>query len=128
MPALLKQGGAIVNITSVAGVSGAAAGAAYTASKHALIGLTKNTAWRYALQGVRCNAIAAGAVETNITASVDMTQMDPGGSERAGRYYQLIPKTLKPLDLANLILYLASDEAQSINGAVIPADGGWLAA
>lgn len=128
IPALLKHGGAIVNIASVAGLSGAAAGAAYTTSKHALIGLSKNTAWRYALQGVRCNAIAAGAVETNITASVDMTQMDPGGSERSNRYYQLIPKTLKPTDLANLILFLASDEASSINGAVVAADGGWLAA
>lgn len=128
IPALLKQGGAIVNVASVAGLSGAAAGAAYTASKHALIGLSKNTAWRYALEGVRCNVIAAGAVETNIVASVDMTKMDPGGSARAGVYYQLIPKTLKPVDIANLILFLASDESRNINGAVIPADGGWLAA
>lgn len=128
IPALLKQGGAIVNIASVAGLSGAAAGAAYTASKHGLIGLSKNTAWRYALEGVRCNVIAAGAVETNILASVDMTKMDPGGSARAGTYYQLIPKTLKPIDIANLVLFLVSDESRNINGAVIPADGGWLAA
>jgi NAD(P)-dependent dehydrogenase (short-subunit alcohol dehydrogenase family) len=128
IPALLKQGGAIVNIASVAGISGAAAGAAYTTSKHALIGLSKNTAWRYALEGVRCNVIAAGAVKTNISASVDLSKMDPKGSARAQTYYPLIPKTLEPEDIANLVLFLASDESKSINGAIIAADGGWLAA
>ncbi len=59
VPLMLKQGhGAIVNISSVAGVGGGSAGAAYTASKHALIGLTKSTGFQYAKQGLRCNAIA----------------------------------------------------------------------
>ncbi len=129
IPNMVKNsGGVIVNIASVAGVSGAAAGVAYTTSKHALIGMTRSTAWRYLKDGIRCNAIAAGAVETNITSSVDMTKMDPKGSERSQVYYGLIPAQLKAIDIANLVLFLASDEARYINGTVIPADGGWLAA
>ncbi|MBN1202561.1 MAG: glucose 1-dehydrogenase [Anaerolineae bacterium] len=121
-------GGVIVNIASVAGMGGGAAGVAYTASKHALIGMTRNTAWRYVHEGIRCNAIAAGAVETSIAASIDPTKMDPKGTERAQAYYGLIPAQLKPIDIANLVLFLVSDDARYINGAIIPADGGWLAA
>ena len=129
VPVMVKQGGgAIVNIASVAGVGGGAAGAAYTVSKHALIGLTRNTAWRYTQEGVRCNAIAAGGVETNIVASVDLTKMDPKGSERAGVYQKAIPAMLKATDIANLVLFLASDDSKMINGAIIPADAGWRAA
>lgn len=129
IPELLKSGGgSIVNIASVAGIGGGAAGAAYTVSKHGLIGLTKNTAWRYALEGIRANAIVSGAVETNIMAGVDMSKMDPKGSERAKAYYSAIPGTLKPLDIARLALFLASDDSRMINGACIAADGGWSAA
>ena len=125
---MTNHGGAIINIASVAGISGAAAGVAYTTSKHALIGMTKHTAWRYLKEGIRCNAIAAGAVETNIVSSVDQSLMDPKGIERSNVYYGLIPAQLKPIDIANLVLFLASDEARYINGTIIPADGGWLAA
>jgi NAD(P)-dependent dehydrogenase (short-subunit alcohol dehydrogenase family) len=123
-----NHSGVILNIASVAGVSGAAAGAAYTVSKHALIGLTSNTAWRYVTDGIRCNAILAGAVKTNIVESVDMSKMDPEGSQRAQAFYGLIPAQLEALDIANLALFLVSDDARFINGALVPADGGWLAA
>lgn len=129
IPELLKQGGgSIINVASVAGVGGGAAGAAYTVSKHGVIGLTRNTAWRYAKEGIRCNAIVAGAVETNIMASVDTSKMDAKGSARSQAYYAAIPATLKPMDIANLALFLASDESRMINGASIAADGGWSAA
>ncbi|HEX7556440.1 MAG TPA: SDR family oxidoreductase, partial [Leptolinea sp.] len=129
VPHMVKQGGgSIINIDSVAGLEGGAAGAAYTVSKHALIGLTRNTAWRYTLEGVRCNAIAAGGVETNIVASIDMTKMDAQGSARAQVYQKIIPAMLKPIDIANLALFLASDDSKMINGAIIPADAGWTAA
>ncbi|MBN2470240.1 MAG: glucose 1-dehydrogenase [Anaerolineae bacterium] len=129
IPSMVENGGgAIVNIASVAGVSGAAAGVAYTASKHALIGMTRNTAWRYAQEGIRCNAVIAGAVKTNITASVDMSKMDPKGSQRAQAFYGLIPAQLEATDIANLVLFLSSDDSKNINGALIPADGGWTAA
>lgn len=129
IPALLKYGGgSIINIASVAGIGGGAAGVAYTVSKHGLIGMTKNTAWRYALEGIRCNAIVTGAVETNIMSSVDVTKMDPQGSKRSQAYYGAIPATLKPEDIANLALFLASYESRMINGATIAADAGWSAA
>ena len=67
IPSMLKQGGGvIINTASVAGLFGGIAGAAYTVSKHALIGLTRNTAAFYGTKGIRCNAMVLGAVNTNI--------------------------------------------------------------
>lgn len=123
-----QKSGSIINIGSVASLEGGAAGVAYTASKHALVGLTKNTAWRYWPDGIRCNAIAAGAVETNIAASMDRSKVDVEGSKRWGIYQTVIPGMLKATDIANLALFLASDESKMINGTVIPADAGWTAA
>jgi NAD(P)-dependent dehydrogenase (short-subunit alcohol dehydrogenase family) len=120
-------GGAIVNVASVAGLVGGVAGVAYTVSKHGILGLTRNTAWMYATKGIRCNAICPGAVATNIQASMDMSKVDPFGSERLNLVYTLIPGTLEPSDIASLALFLASDEAAKINGACIPADAGWVA-
>ena len=71
VPIMLKQGGGvIINISSVGGLNGSRAGVAYTASKHALIGLTKNIGFMYAKNGIRCNAIAPGGVNTNIGKSM----------------------------------------------------------
>lgn len=129
VPLMVAQGGgSIVNTASVAGLGGGAAGVAYTVSKHALVGLTRQTAYRYALEGVRCNAMACGAVETNIMQSVDPSKMDPSGSARAQTYYGVIPATLKADEVARLALFLASDDATHINGAIIPIDGGWSVA
>ncbi|WQF75775.1 Putative short-chain dehydrogenase/reductase SDR, NAD(P)-binding domain superfamily [Colletotrichum destructivum] len=61
-----KKSGAIVNIASTAGTSGAVAGIAYTCSKHRLIGATKNMAWRFRKEGIRCNAVLPGAVDSRI--------------------------------------------------------------
>jgi NAD(P)-dependent dehydrogenase (short-subunit alcohol dehydrogenase family) len=129
VPRLVAQGGgAIVNVASVAGVGGGAAGAAYTTSKHALVGLTKNTAFRYALDKVRCNAIIAGAIATNIMQSVDASQMDAAATARYQTWYGAIPATLDPIDIAELTLFLVSDASRCITGACIAADGGWTAA
>lgn len=129
VPIMVGQGGgSIVNTASVAGLGGGAAGTAYTVSKHALIGLTRSTAFVYARDGVRCNAIAAGAVETNIMQSVDVAKMDPKGSARFQTWYAAIPATLKAIDIAHLALFLASDESKMITGTIIPADAGWTAA
>ena len=129
IPRMVEQGGgAIVNVASTAGIAGGAAGAAYTASKHALVGLTRNTAWMYAQRGVRCNAICPGGTKTHIAESMPMDRVDPAGAARAGAYAALIPAMLDPEDIAGLALFLASDESRRINGAVIPADAGWTAA
>lgn len=119
--------GSIVNIASIAGLVGGVAGVSYTASKHGILGLTKSTAWMYALKGVRCNAICPGAVATNIQASMDMSKIDAFGSERLNLCYALIPGQLEGIDIANLALFLASDESAKINGAIIAADAGWTA-
>jgi NAD(P)-dependent dehydrogenase (short-subunit alcohol dehydrogenase family) len=121
-------GGSIVNTTSAAALGGGAAGAAYTVSKHGLVGLTRSTSWRYALDGIRCNAMACGGVETNISQSIDPARVDAAGAARYGVYQALIPAFLKPLEIARLALFLASDEAEHINGAIIPIDGGWTSA
>lgn len=129
VPLMLQQGGgAIVNIASVAGLGGGAAGAAYTASKHALIGLGQSTAYQYAKLGLRCNTVASGGVTTNIMQSVDPARIDQAALGRLGAYQASNPGMLEPIDIANLVLFLASDEARYINGAVIPADMGWRAA
>lgn len=129
IPIMLKQGGgSIINTGSVAGIGGGAAGVAYTVSKHGLVGLTRNTAWMYGQKGIRCNAVACGGVETNIMASVDQTKMHPEGSKRAGQFASIMPGLLKPIDIAHVALFLATDESRNINGAIIPADAGWSAA
>lgn len=120
-------GGSVVNVGSTASVSGGAAGAAYTMSKHALLGLTRNTAWQYAQRGVRCNIILPGGTATNIAETMPQDQLDPTGAGRAGAFAALIPGYLQPGDIANLALFLASDESKMINGAIIAADGGWTA-
>lgn len=121
-----KESGSIINVASVGGLNGGRAGAAYTASKFAVIGLTKNTAFMYAKQGIRCNVIAPGAVETNIGAS--MGQPNPFGYGRMQLTLPLNPGAGKPEQIAGLALFLASDEASYVNGAVITVDGGWTTA
>jgi NAD(P)-dependent dehydrogenase (short-subunit alcohol dehydrogenase family) len=129
VPRMVQQGGgSIINIASTAAIEGGAAGAAYTTSKHGLVGLTRNTAWMYAKQGIRCNAICPGGTRTNIAESMPRDRLDPAGASRAGAYAALMPSVLEPEDIAALALFLASDESRYINGAIIPADGGWTAA
>jgi NAD(P)-dependent dehydrogenase (short-subunit alcohol dehydrogenase family) len=125
---IANGGGSIINTASLAGLGGAAAGAAYTMSKHALVGLTKNTAYRYAADGIRCNAVACGGVETNIMSSVDQSKLDMVALGVLGKYQAVMPVLLKPIEIAYVALFLASDEALHINGAIVPADGGWSAA
>lgn len=129
VPFMLAQGGgSIVNIASAAATGGGAAGAAYTASKHALVGLTKSTAYQYAKMGLRCNALAVGGVSTNIMDSVEESALDQAALGRIGAYHASNPGTLEPVDIANAVLFLASDEARHLNGAVLPVDMGWSAA
>ena len=114
--------GAIVNIASEAGLRGSAAGFAYTTSKHAVIGMTRSTAFMYAKDGVRTNAVAPGGVRTSIQARM----ASPMAASRHGPLFQATatPATTAE-DIANVITFLASDEARNINGAILPSDGGW---
>ncbi|MCL6643562.1 MAG: glucose 1-dehydrogenase [Dehalococcoidia bacterium] len=129
IPRMVEQGGGtIINIASVGGLHGGAAGAAYTASKHALIGLTKNTAYMYGPKGIRANAIAPGGTKTNIGESMARAGIDPAGMARVQAFTSLMPGLLEPEDVAAVARFLASDAARGINGAVITVDLGWTAA
>ncbi len=124
-----KQAGVIINIASIGGLYGARAGAVYTASKHALIGLTKNTGYMYAKLGIRCNAIAPGAMDTNISNTVDFTHLPALQlvNERIMPGMALNPRNSDPMEVAQVALFLASDDASFVNGTTITADGGWTA-
>jgi 3-oxoacyl-[acyl-carrier protein] reductase len=123
IPQMVERGdGAIINVASTAGLNGGNGGAAYTTSKHAVIGFTRQLCFDYARQGLRCNAICPGAVESGMTkeifASPDAAVMEAVESAPIGRWAQ-------PAELATAALFLASDEASFVNGAVFVVDGGF---
>lgn len=122
---LEKQSGVIVNIASAGGLMGSRAGAAYTAAKHGVVGLTKNVGFQYAPKGIRCNAIAPGGVKTNIGTSI--TSPNPFGMERAMAGINLNPRAGEPEEIAKVALFLASDDSSFVNGTVVNADAGWTA-
>lgn len=126
LPIFLEKGnGVIINTASTGGFSGAHAGAAYTASKHAVIGITKNTGFMYAQKGIRCNAIAPGATMTNIAST--MSNLNAFGASRTKVTQGVIPRVGQAEEIAQVALFLASDESSFVNGAVIAADAGWTA-
>lgn len=125
LPIMLKQGkGVIINNASVGGLHGSRAGVAYTTSKHALVGMTKNIGFMYAKKGIRCNAIAPGGVNTNIGANMNPNKM---GYEALMSGIGANPRSAEPKELAEVALFLASDKSSFVNGTVLTADGGWTA-
>jgi NAD(P)-dependent dehydrogenase (short-subunit alcohol dehydrogenase family) len=125
LPHMLAKGkGAIVNTASEAAVRGSAAGTAYTASKHGVVGLTKSIAVMYRDAGIRANAIAPGGTATNVTVDADR---DAHGPKAIGRYMGNIGRVAEADEQAAAIVFLASDAASNINGVVLPVDNGWAA-
>lgn len=120
---LAKKDGRIINVTSLGGLFGGRAGATYTASKHAVVGYTKNTAFMYAKDGIRCNGIAPGGVATSIGES--MKEINEDGAKKQAAGMGLNPRIGQPEEIASVALFLACDESSFVNGAVIPVDGGW---
>ncbi len=128
IPLMKKAGkGAILNIASVAGLNGSRGGYIYTASKHALVGMTKNIGYVYATEGIRCNAIAPGGVATSIGESETMKSPDEFGMGRAGLGFGLNPRYGEAVEIANAAVFLCSDEASFVSGDVLVVDGGWTA-
>jgi NAD(P)-dependent dehydrogenase (short-subunit alcohol dehydrogenase family) len=124
LPLMLEaHSGSIVNIASEAGIRGSAAGLAYTASKHAVVGMTKSSAFMYGPSGIRVNAVAPGGVATNIQA----TFASELGQERVGMAMTVLPGVAEAAQLAASITFLLSDDGTNINGAILPSDGGWSA-
>lgn len=123
IPRMIEQkGGVILNTCSAAALSGGRAGAAYTASKHALLGLTRSTAWYYGDQGIRSNAIAPGAIQTKMH-----MRMTPhaGGMEKYMAYFQTMPPHGKAAAVADVATFLVSDDSRYVNGEIVSVDGGW---
>lgn len=120
---LKTGGGVIINTASVAGLQGSRAGAAYTASKHAVVGMTKNTAYMYGDQNIRCNAICPGGVETEVGVHIKNPSQLGIAKAMSG---SAAAKTGQPIDIANVALFLASDLSGFVNGVAIAADGGWI--
>ena len=124
----LKEGkGVIVNIASIGGLYGARAGAVYTASKHALVGLTKNTGYMYAKKNIRCNAICPGAIETDIGSGEYMKHVNQDGMNTIMANIGGNPRGGSPAEIAEIAVFLASDESSLINGQCLAAYAGWTA-
>ncbi|EMQ98255.1 SDR family NAD(P)-dependent oxidoreductase [Paeniglutamicibacter gangotriensis] len=125
VPVMLEAGsGSVVNITSEAGIRGSAAGVAYTASKHAVVGITKNSAVMYGKSGLRFNAVAPGATITNIEAPMDSVHAQQVLGPIMGT---IIPTPVAANELAASITFLLSDDGTNLNGVILPSDGGWSA-
>lgn len=117
-----ENGGNIVNVASIGGVRGSRAGAAYTASKHALVGLTENTAFMYVGNKIRCNVVCPGGVETEVMNS--QTNISQFGVARVMAGLDTSIPSGKPEDISSAVLFIASDDAKFMNGSTVVVDGG----
>lgn len=126
LPHMVARGkGAIINTASISAFIAGGGGAAYTASKHGVLGLTKQLAFEYGSKGVRVNAICPGAIHTGMT---DHLLTPEGRNEHVDAAIAGTPagRWGRPVEIARLAVYLASDDADFIHGAAYVIDGGWL--
>ena len=118
---LEKKSGIIINMCSIASFLAGGGGAAYTASKHALAGLTKQIALDYADKNIQVFGLAPGAVKTAMTAA----DVEPGGLADWVAEETPIKRWLDPQEVADVSLFLASGKAAAMQGEIIKIDGGW---
>lgn len=118
------DGGNIINVASV-GAMKTVAGAVYCASKAAVISLSKNTAFMYMPDGIRCNVIAPGGIATEISTSMGMPNM--AGYSRVKSILAAAPAPGSAEQIAGVALFLASEDSSYVNGDVLTVDGGWAA-
>lgn len=124
MPYMLEQkSGNIINVSSVGGLFGAKGGLAYVTSKHGILGMTKHIGAIFSDKGIRCNAIAPGTIKTEIGQSVENPNMEV--LNKVMKSAEVFPVAGEAEDIANIMLFLASEESRFINGATIVSDGGW---
>jgi NAD(P)-dependent dehydrogenase (short-subunit alcohol dehydrogenase family) len=122
---LRRGGGAIVNVASAVAVRAVRDRAAYVASKGAVLALTKAVALDHMTQGIRCNAVAPGVVDSPWFASILADAPDPAAARDAMRTRQPLGRMGHPEEIAAAIMYLCSDEARLVNGACLFVDGGF---
>ena len=120
---IARKKGIIINMASIAGMIAGGGGAAYTASKHAVIGYTKQLSYDYCKEGIRVNGIAPGAIDTPMNAA-DFE----GDGEMAKSVAAETPagRWAKAEEVANVTLFLASEESDYMHATIIPIDGGWM--
>jgi 3-oxoacyl-[acyl-carrier protein] reductase len=126
LPHMAQRGkGAIINTASISSFIAGGGGSAYTASKHGVLGLTRQLAFEYGSKGVRVNAICPGAIHTGMT---DHLLTPEGRNEHVDAAIAGTPagRWGKPVEIARLAVYLASDDADFIHGSAYVIDGGWL--
>jgi len=125
IPEMIKRGcGAIVNTASVAGLVGVRGLSPYTATKHAVVGLTKTAALDYVKRGIRINAICPGLVRTPMVENY--TQKNPAVEEQL-LMFQPLGRMAAPEEVAAAVVWLCSDEASFVTGTAMTIDGAWTA-
>ena len=124
LPSLRERRGCIVNVASIAGVKGQAYTAAYSASKGGLVLLTKSMALELARDGVRINCVCPGGVDTPLLRVVFPTIPEDADPKLMARLDSVIPRMLRPEEVAEAIAYLASDAAAMVTGHALMIDGG----
>ena len=128
LPELRRSvGGTIVNIASVLGLIGFKQRVAYTASKTGVVGLTRAMALDHAAEGIRVNCICPAIVETELVRNLYVAQPDPQAALQARTSTLPLGRLGQPDDVANLALFLASEESSWLTGAAVPLDGGLTA-
>ncbi|NLP64835.1 SDR family oxidoreductase [Paraburkholderia sacchari] len=123
IPLMLENGGGvIINTASLQSFISFPRTAAYTAAKHGVLGITRAIATEYGRQGIRCNAVAPGIVATEMTRTIlDAPQW------RTSLEQQIpLGRVAQPVDIARAVIWLSAEDAQYVNGACLPIDGGFL--
>jgi NAD(P)-dependent dehydrogenase (short-subunit alcohol dehydrogenase family) len=128
LPELRRSGGStILNIASVLGLVGLKDRAAYTASKSGVVGLTRAMAMDHAAEGIRVNCVCPALVETDMVRGLFEQLADPQAAVRSRLAMLPLGRLGKPEDVANMVLFLASEESSWLTGAALPLDGGLTA-